>query len=281
MNGASTKPYDARLAAWLVAPLIDSPVTPNHLTFVRFVVGMAGAVMFGLGDHPVAAAVLVILSNFLDHTDGELARMSGKTSRFGHYFDLASDALVTVGMFVGIGIGLVGLTQYAVWALFAFTLTLPGIVGFVGLANGSIPSIPVGTLVAFVVFFLLGYFVYAGLYAAFAAPFNSDQEAQQFVMIPGMMLIISAMTWIFAYNTPDGTFARVLSIFPFTSPLLMFMRISVQPPPAWEIALSIGLLLLTIWGVSWFAGRVYRVGILMYGKKPTFPEIIRWVRAAD
>jgi len=106
MNGQAAKPYDARLAAWLVAPLIDTPVTPNHLTFVRFVVGIAGAVMFAQGDRPVAAALLVILSNFLDHTDGELARMSGKTSRFGHYFDLASDALVTVGMFVGIGIGL-------------------------------------------------------------------------------------------------------------------------------------------------------------------------------
>lgn len=108
MNVTSAKPYDARLAAWLVTPLIDTPVTPNHLTFVRFVVGIAGAVMFGLGDRPVAAALLVILSNFLDHTDGELARMSGKTSRFGHYFDLAADALVTVGMFVGIGVGLVG-----------------------------------------------------------------------------------------------------------------------------------------------------------------------------
>ena len=61
----------------------------------------------------------------------------------------------------------------------------------------------------------------------------------------------------------------------------MFMRISVQPPPAWEIALSIGILLVSIWGVAWFAGRVYRVGILMYGKKPTLPEIIRWARAAD
>ncbi|MGE3772964.1 MAG: CDP-alcohol phosphatidyltransferase family protein [Gammaproteobacteria bacterium] len=116
MNASSTKPYDARLAAWLVTPLIETPITPNHLTFVRFVVGIAGAVMFGLGDHPVAAALLVILSNFLDHTDGELARMSGKTSRFGHYFDLASDALVTVGMFLGIGIGLVdALGERAAW----------------------------------------------------------------------------------------------------------------------------------------------------------------------
>ena len=180
-----------------------------------------------------------------------------------------------------IGIGFVGLTQYAVWGLFAFALTLPGIVGLMGAAGGTIPSIPGATILAFVVFFLLGYFLYAGLYAALAAPFNTEQEAQQLVMIPGMMLIMSAMTWIFAFNSPDGMFARVLSIFPFTSPLLMFMRISVQPPPAWEIALSIGILVLSIWGVAWFAGRVYRVGILMYGKKPTLPEIVRWARAAD
>jgi len=137
------------------------------------------------------------------------------------------------------------------------------------------------TILAFVVFFLLGYFLYAGLYAALAAPFNTEQEAQQLVMIPGMMLILASTMWFFAFNTPDGTLARVLSLFPFTAPLLMFMRISVQPPPAWEIALSIVLLLLAIWGVAWFAGRVYRVGILMYGKKPTLPEIIRWARAAD
>lgn len=180
-----------------------------------------------------------------------------------------------------VGIGLVGMTQYAVWALFAFAMTVPGIIGLMGLTDGAIPSIPVGTILGFVVFFLLGYFLYAGLYAALAAPFNSEQEAQQLVMIPGMMLILASMMWFFAFNSPDGTVARVFSLFPFTSPLLMFMRISVQPPPAWEIALSVALLLVTIWGVAWFAGRIYRVGILMYGKKPTFPEIIRWVRAAD
>ena len=180
-----------------------------------------------------------------------------------------------------IGIGFVGLTQYAVWGLFAFALTLPGIVGLMGAAGGTIPSIPGATILAFVVFFLLGYFLYAGLYAALAAPFNTEAEAQQLVMIPSMMLILASTMWFFAFNTPDGTLARVLSLFPFTSPLLMFMRISVQPPPAWEIALSIGILLLSIWGVAWFAGRVYRVGILMYGKKPTLPEIIRWARAAD
>jgi len=128
MNAPQAKPYDARLAAWLVRPLIDSRVTPNHLTCVRFAVGAAGAVMFALGGRPDTAALLIVLSNFLDHTDGELARMSGKTSRFGHYFDLASDALVTVGMFVGMGIGLVGqIGNSAAWMGCSAGLAVAGI----------------------------------------------------------------------------------------------------------------------------------------------------------
>ncbi|MGR8950258.1 MAG: CDP-alcohol phosphatidyltransferase family protein [Gammaproteobacteria bacterium] len=100
------KPWDARLAAWLIKPLIDSPVHPNALTTIRLVVGLAGSFVFALGEHFNVAALLIVASNFLDHTDGELARYSGKMSVFGHRYDLASDALVTIGMFVGIGIGL-------------------------------------------------------------------------------------------------------------------------------------------------------------------------------
>lgn len=104
---ASAKPWDARMAAALVRPLLGSSwVHPNHFTTVRLLVGVAGASVFASGRWPNLAALLVVLSNFLDHTDGEFARMSGKTSRFGHFYDLASDALVTVGLFAGIGIGL-------------------------------------------------------------------------------------------------------------------------------------------------------------------------------
>jgi len=128
MNASQAKPYDARLAAWLVRPLVDTRVTPNQLTLVRFLVGAAGALMFAHGERPNVAALLVVLSNFLDHTDGELARMSGKGSRFGHYFDLASDALVTVGMFVGMGIGLVGqLGNAAAWMGCGAGLAVAGI----------------------------------------------------------------------------------------------------------------------------------------------------------
>src|SRR5690242_9662052 len=107
-SGASVqRPWDARLARFLVTPLKDTWVTPNYLTTVRLGVGLAAAAAFVPGTYGWSnlAALLLILSNFLDHTDGELARISGKTSRIGHVYDLASDALVTVLLFVAIGVG--------------------------------------------------------------------------------------------------------------------------------------------------------------------------------
>ncbi len=100
------KPWDARVAAALVAPLADSFITPNHFTTLRLATGLLAAWLFATGNAPNAAAWLIVLSNFLDHTDGELARLSGKSSPAGHLYDLMSDAVVTVAMFVGIGLGL-------------------------------------------------------------------------------------------------------------------------------------------------------------------------------
>ena len=101
------RPWDARAARRLVAPLKDSWVTPNHLTTLRLLVGLCAAAAFLPGSYGWSnvAALLLVLSNFLDHTDGELARISGKSSRFGHLYDLAADAAVTVLTFVAIGIG--------------------------------------------------------------------------------------------------------------------------------------------------------------------------------
>jgi phosphatidylglycerophosphate synthase len=100
-------PWDARLARRLVSPLSESWVTPNHLTTVRLLVGLAAAAAFVPGTYVFCnvGALLMAVSNFLDHCDGELARISGKSSRIGHVYDLASDALVTVSVFVALGIG--------------------------------------------------------------------------------------------------------------------------------------------------------------------------------
>jgi len=104
---AVQRPWDARLARWLVTPLKDTPVRPNHLTTVRLGFGVAAAAAFTQGSYGWMnlGALLLVLSNFLDHTDGELARISGKTSRVGHLYDLASDAAVTILLFMAMGVG--------------------------------------------------------------------------------------------------------------------------------------------------------------------------------
>jgi len=103
----SQRPWDARLARKLITPLKDSWVTPNYLTTARLAVGLAAAVAFVPGTYGCSnvAALLLIISNFLDHTDGELARISGKSSRIGHVYDLASDAVVTILWFFAMGVG--------------------------------------------------------------------------------------------------------------------------------------------------------------------------------
>ncbi|WP_321946519.1 CDP-alcohol phosphatidyltransferase family protein [Paraburkholderia sp. J10-1] len=100
--------WDARAARWLVTPLVPTRVTPNHLTTLRLLIGVAGGFYLARGGflHVNIGAFLIVLSNFVDHTDGELARISGKTSRIGHFYDLAADALVTVLLFFGMGYGL-------------------------------------------------------------------------------------------------------------------------------------------------------------------------------
>ena len=107
-NVPAPRTWDARLARRLVTPLIDTRITPNHLTTLRLLIGAAGALCLARGGFAFsnAGAFLIVLSNFVDHTDGELARISGKTSRIGHFYDLASDALVTVLLFLGMGIGM-------------------------------------------------------------------------------------------------------------------------------------------------------------------------------
>jgi len=178
-----------------------------------------------------------------------------------------------------IGIGLVGLTQYLVWSFVAMNLSLPVVAGLMsGGGDMGIPHIPASLLAYFMLFFMLGYFLYASIYTTIAAPFNTDQEAQQLAMIPMMLILLGFLVYPAVMNNPNGGVALFFSLFPFTASLVMFLRTAVSEPPAWQIALSIVLLLGTTFVMAWFAGRIYRVGILMYGKKPTIPEILRWAR---
>jgi ABC-2 type transport system permease protein len=177
-----------------------------------------------------------------------------------------------------LGIGLVGLTQYIIWSVIAMILSLPGVASAVASGEMGVPTIPASMIVYFVLFFLFGYFLYASIYTAIGAPFNTDQEAQQLAMIPGLFMVGCWAFYPAVLNNPNGPIAVFVSLFPLTSPLMMFLRTAVAEPPFWQVLLSMAILAVSTVGIAWAAGRIYRVGILMYGKKPTIPEIIRWIR---
>jgi ABC-2 type transport system permease protein len=175
-----------------------------------------------------------------------------------------------------IGVGAVGLTQIFIWLAIAGVFSAPGLMtSRPSMSNVHIPMVGV---VAFGVFFILGYFLYSTMYAALGSMVNSDQEAQQ-VQWPAMLpIIFSIVLSTPVLQHPNSQLAFWTSMVPFFAPILMFVRIMAETPPAWQIVLCIALMLLTTWGLLGLSSRIYRVGILMYGKRPTLPELRRWLR---
>jgi ABC-2 type transport system permease protein len=173
-----------------------------------------------------------------------------------------------------LGVGAAGLTQLGVWAVCLLGASVMGM----GAAGGfRMPEVTPLVLVAFVLFYLLGYLLYASLFMAVGAAVNTSHEAQSLAFPVMAPMILSVMLFMPVLQSPDGRLAVVASLVPFFTPLLMFLRISVLAPPAWQIALSVLLTALTVVAALWGAARIYRVGILMYGKRPTFPELMRWI----
>jgi ABC-2 type transport system permease protein len=176
-----------------------------------------------------------------------------------------------------VGVGAVGLTQIGIWA------ATGAFFGSFSAASGGIDLkeiVSVKLMFAFGLFFLLGYAMYSTLCAAIGAIVNSEQEAQQLQLPVMLPLIASALIMLSVLQTPNSTVAVWASIFPLTAPLNMFLRIAVQTPPMWQILLSIGLMIATTVALAQLCARIYRVGILMYGKRPTLPEIVKWIKYA-
>jgi len=177
-----------------------------------------------------------------------------------------------------LGVGAVGLTQILIWVTFAILFSVPGLLAsrsFLGEVH-----IPVGGMIAFAIFFLLGYLLYSSMYAAIGSMVNTDHEAQQMQWPAMVPLVLGVVLMNPVIQHPNSPLAFWLSIFPFFAPILMLVRILVSQPPLWQIALSIAIMTATVYGLLALASRIYRVGILMYGKRPTLPELRRWLRYA-
>ncbi len=177
------------------------------------------------------------------------------------------------------GIGLVALTQLAVWVGCALALTLGGAASLPRIAD-LVSGVDATLFGWFLIMFLLGFSIYALLFAAVGSICTTDQESQQAAQ-PVMLFIVMAFFALFAVQrSPDSTFAVVASLFPLSSPLVLLMRLGIIEPPVWQIGLALLLQVAAVFGAAWLAARIFRVGTLMYGKRATIPEIWRWIRAA-
>jgi len=186
-----------------------------------------------------------------------------------------------------IGVGAVSMTQMTIWltaGILMFATGLPMLIAArPELANLSelrefLPGL--GLLALFVGYFVFGFFMYSGLYAAVGAMCNSDEEAQQAQFPLIMLLVVPIVMVANVIENPMTPLATGLSLFPLFSPILMWARVSGGGVPAWQIGLSFVLMTFGVLAIAWLAGRIYKVGILMAGKRPTLPELWRWVREA-
>jgi ABC-2 type transport system permease protein len=176
-----------------------------------------------------------------------------------------------------VGVGAAGLTQYAIWGVFSIGL------GSYALSTGQFSqfvSFGWSTIAFFILFYLLGFLFYSSLFAGIGAVCNTDQEAQQLQTPVVMCLAFTIIIPMAVMQNPDGRFATVCSMIPFFAPILMFMRINILMPPVWQIALSIAILLASIYIAGVLGAKVFRVGILMYGKRPDVREILKWMKRA-
>jgi ABC-2 type transport system permease protein len=203
-----------------------------------------------------------------------------------------------------IGTSLAGILQFFIWALIGLSLLFAASVffganvgptarvspelmeqaqqEFAGTAQMYIKellNLPIASiLISFIIYFIGGYFLYSSFYAAIGAAVDNQTDSQQFLLPIIMPLVLSVYVGFFSVvNDPHGTLAVVFSMIPLTSPIVMLMRIPFGVP-LWQIAISVSLLFATFFSVVWFAAKIYRVGILMYGKKPTWKELYKWLK---
>ena len=178
-----------------------------------------------------------------------------------------------------VGVSLVALTQLSIWAL-AFLLFAAfgvGVMAAQGVAI-NLPHVQPIIFVYFVLFFLLGYFIYATIYALIGSMVTTTQEGGQLAM-PIVLMLVAGFYFVFPIiRSPNSSLAFWASMFPFLAPITMMVRITTETPPAWQILLSLTIGFATVIGLVWLASRIYRIGMLMYGKKATIPEVWRWIR---
>ena len=180
-----------------------------------------------------------------------------------------------------IGVGSLGLLQFLIWIGTGLLMNSMGSAGFLGGILGAtepLSTIPLSTILWFGLYFILGYFFYASIFAAAGALVSRVEEVSQVVTVIMMLLMAGFFAAYISFLNPNGSVAVTTSLIPFTSPMVMFARIVLGSPPVIEIIASVVLLLLALLLGAWLSAKIYRIGILMYGKRPSLRQVFRLIR---
>jgi len=221
-------------------------------------------------------AFLLTMTTLLYGLDMARSILEEKTSRiFEVMLAVAKPDEILSGKLIGIGA--VGLTQIGIWLVAGTFLAGSALAGLLLSGNLSLHFTWVEAVV-FPLYFLLGFFLYSSMFSGLAATCETAQELQMYMPLAAVPVWLSFGIFPMLLNDPNSVWGLAASFFPLTAPFVMMLRMGLQTPPAWQFAVSIGIMMFSVWGVMWLSSRLYRVGILMYGKRATLPELIRWLR---
>ncbi len=221
-------------------------------------------------------ALLLSLTTIMYGLNVARSIIQEKTSRI---FEVMLATVKPTDMLAGklIGVGSVGLVQIIIWLLAGAAIVGTPFAAAMMTGKFAIHFTWIEGIL-FPVYFLLGYLLYSALFAGLAATCETEQELQMYMPLAALPTWLSLGLIFVIINNSNSPWAIAGSLFPATAPVVMFLRMASEMPPLWQFALSIGLLVVSIWATLWFASRLYRVGILMYGKRATLPELLRWLR---
>ena len=256
----------------------------DHLTFERLGEASEAEEISGIATR-FAGAIILYMSIFLY---GAFVLRSVLDEKRNRVVEVVISAVTPGRLMLGkiLGVGSMGMTQLGIWAACAAVIGLLGVPMLAArLPQADLSQIVellpgAGALVFLLVYFLLGFFLYASLFAAVGAMCNTEEEAQQANFPVVMLLLIPFMLQMFSVDGRGFEWLDWAALFPFFSPVLMFPRAASGTVEWWMVALSLVFMVLAVGATAWVAGRIYRVGILMQGKRPTLRELVRWVREA-
>jgi ABC-2 type transport system permease protein len=221
-------------------------------------------------------ALLLSMPIMLYGLDMARAIIEEKTSRI---FEVMLSVARADDLLAGkmVGVGAVGLTQIAIWTI-AATLFMGSALAATALTGNLSIHFSWMEGLLFPVYFVLGFALFSAMFSGLAATCETSQDLQKFMPLAIVPLYLSMGLLPVLLKDPNSVWAVAATLCPFTAPYIVLPRMGLEAVPIWQLAASIVLLILTIWAVLWFSSRLYRVGILMYGKRATLPELVRWLR---